>query len=472
MKRLKPTQAQIQQMTTHQRMQVYEALVSRAVLMGKLGYQYGTDRDIYQALGYPITLKYPDYAARYERQDMAKAIIDRPVEATWRGKLELVETPGGEEDTAFEKAWRALADRLGLKGRFIRLDKISQIGKYGILLLGFDGVKNGSDFASPVPPGSEHKLMYVKPFSEDNAQINAYEENTRSERFGMPTIYDVTITNTATKVSTSVRVHHSRVLHIVPELLESEYEGVPKLQPVFNRLMDLEKLTGGSAEMFWRGARPGYQAVVKDDYSLTPDVKEGLQDEFDEYEHKLRRLLMLEGVEMKALETQVESPKEHVDVIIQMISAVTGIPKRVLTGSELGELASSEDKGHWLELIEYRRKEYAGPMIVDAFVRKCQEHSILPKTSDRYTIKWEDLWSPSDKQQAEVGKTRAEAVRAWGQSPGASVLMPPRMFAKYCLGLDREEFAEFEAELEKEMIEEETEMQPQPGGGEEGEVEE
>jgi hypothetical protein len=478
MKRLKPTQAQVQQMTIQQRLEVYSALISRAQLMYKLGKQYDTDRDIYEALGYPTLLTYDDYAARYERQDMAKAVIDRPVEATWRGAVELEESPAGE-DTKFEKAWKDLVKRLKLKDKLIRLDKISQVGRYGVLLFGFDGARTETDFSSPIPIGSDHKLAYVKPFGEGNAKIDSYERDPSNPRYGLPNIYNISIYDSETGSSRDLKVHHSRVLHVASDLLESEYEGTPALRSIFNRLIDLEKLTGGSAEMFWRGARPGYQAVVKDDYTLTPEVKENLQDEYDEYEHKLRRILNLEGVELKALETQVESPKDHVDVIIQMISAATGIPKRVLTGSELGELASTQDKGAWLELIEFRRTEYAGPSIIDPFVSKCQDHGILPRLSGnkRYVIKWEDLWSPSDKDQADVGKTRAESVRAYGQSPGAVTVIPPKAFRKYCLGLDENELisleAEIETELEEEMVEEEREMAeeelgtpPQPGGGE------
>ena len=70
----------------------------------KMGFQYGGDRDLYEALGYKTILTYDDFKARYNRQDIAKAIIDRPVNATWQGDLKIVESDDDKE-TALEKGW-------------------------------------------------------------------------------------------------------------------------------------------------------------------------------------------------------------------------------------------------------------------------------------------------------------------------------------------------------------------------------
>lgn len=462
--------SQSAQLTAQERVDLFGSLMNRARLAGKLGMQYGADRDVYEALGYPTLLEYDDYNARYWRQDMAKAIIDRPVEATWRGEVTLVETPSSNgTESKLQKAWKELVERLDLKDACIRLDKVSQIGRWGVLLLGFADVSKEGDFANELPADGQVDLAYVKPFGEGNAAIKSWEENPNNPRYGLPKVYNISIYNSETKEGRTVAVHYSRILHVAPGLLESEYEGTPTLRPVFNRLMDLEKLTGGSAEMFWRGARPGYQLVVEPDFTLTQEVKDALQEEWNEYENKLRRVMQLQGAELKALQGQVETPKDHVDVIIQMISASTGIPKRILTGSERGELASSEDKGSWLELIEYRRTEFAAPRIILPFVSMCQGHGVLPQLAKgkRCAVKWEDLWSPSDKQQAEVGRMRAEAIRAYGQAPLAPSLMPPKLFLKYCMGFDDEEVAKVEAELEEMIREEEREIGRVPPMGEE-----
>lgn len=446
-------------------LQTFGALMERASLFARMGQQYGGDRDIYQALGYPDSISYDDYAARYERQDIARAVINRPVNHTWKGKLKLTES-GVMEDTEMEKAWHELELRLQLKSKFIRVDKLSSIGQYGALLLGFDDVKNIDGWKTPVTKG-KRQLLYVKPLSEGSAKIGKYVTNTKDARYGKVQTYTVefssSVANSAVQVLT---VHHSRVVHVTQELLESEIEGVPVMQAIWNRLMDLEKLVGGSAEMFWRGARPGYQGKVKDDYTISPEVQEGLEDQLDEYENNLRRMFVNEGIDLEALSPQVSDPGEHVDIQIQMISSITGIPKRVLTGSERGELSSDQDIVGWYNIVQTRREEHAEGNIIRPFVDKMIEHEILPPPSTgSYQIKWEDLFAASDKDQAEIGRVRATALREYSQNPMAPMIIPPEAFMRLMMGLDEDEIAVVRELISDNLEEEMAAIHKQLAGG-------
>ena len=247
------------------------------------------------------------------------------------------------------------------------------------------------------------------------------------------------------------------------------------MRSIWNRLMDLEKLVGGSAEMFWRGARPGYQAKTKEGYKMGTTAEAKLQTQIDEFEHKLRRMIVNEGVEFEALEQQVSDPSKHVDVLIQMISAVTGIPKRILTGSERGELASSQDETGWLSLIQTRREEYAEVSIVRPFVDMCIERGVLPGPSSEeegYDVEWLDLFSPSDKEKADVGKVRADALAVYSNNPVASLIVPPDAFFEWFLGLNEEQREKIK-ELSEDALAEELEAIKasgrQPGQGMEDE---
>jgi hypothetical protein len=444
------------------------AIMNRAALAARLGQQYGGDRDVYQALGYPDTIAFDDYYSRYNRQDIARAIINRPISYTWKGPLTITEA-GEENDTALEKAWKQLEKELKLKSKFIRLDKLSSVGDYGVLLLGFGDVVAQGDWATPAK-GTKRKLNFVKPLHQDHAKIAKYVTNPGDKRYGMVEFYDVEFQDPGGESSTTFKAHYSRVLHVTTELMESEVEGVPVLMSVWNRLMDLEKLVGGSAEMFWRGARPGYQGIMDKDATLTPLVEEGLQDQFNEYEHNQRRFIFNEGIKYEALEMQVADPDKHVDIQIQMISAVTGIPKRILTGSERGELASSQDESSWLMTIQTRREEHADPNIIRPFVDMCIEYGILPKPStEEYQVEWLDLFAPSDKDKAEVGKIRADALAVYARDPLAQLILPPDAFFEWFLGLNedqREKIKEMSDEaLKEEMaaIAEEIKNRPKPG---------
>ena len=448
--------------------QVMSEMVARASLAAKLGIQsYGGARDLYEALGYKTSLVFDDFLARYERQDIAKAIIDRPVNATWKGCLEIQEVDDDKE-TALELAWKDLDDKYGIKAKLSRVDKLSGIGCYGILLLGLNDVRTKEDFIKPVV--GFKKLMYIKPFSEGSAPISKYDEDPNSPRYGLPLIYSITInsesgTTTVSSNTTStitIDVHFSRVIHIVDDVLESEVLGAPRLEIVFNRLMDIEKIVGGDAEMFWRGARPGYSGDVDPSYQMTQTTQNDLKNQLDEYEHNLRRFLVMEGVKINPLATQVVDPTSHVDIQIQMISAAKGIPKRILVGSERGELSSGQDSDEWKEYITSRREEHAEPHIVRPFVNRCIELGILPKPkSGKYQVKWQDLFAMSEADRVKIGKDRATAIKEYTSSPADSV-MPPKAFLEFCLGLTTDQITLIEQMIAEQVNTESQAMQNQP----------
>jgi len=437
-------------------MHTLSMLVTRNNLAASLGQQYGGDRDIYQALGYPTELTYDDYTARYTRQDIAKAIIDRPVKATWQGDLEVIETDDAEV-TPFEKEWKKLNLKLKIATKLTRVDRLTGIGRYGVLLLGLDDVKQTEDFEKPIKIG-KRKLMYLKPFGESNAKISTYEDDPNNERYGLPLLYDVEVLDMASKASSVVKVHHSRMLHILDDALESEVLGIPRLEAVFNRLMDLEKLVGGDAEMFWRGARPGYQGKVDQDYQMTDDAKDDLKEQVDEYENNLRRIIVNEGVDLQALAQQIADPHNHVDVQLQMISAVTGIPKRILTGSERGELSSAQDSGEWKTFVQARREDHAEPDIIRPLIDRLIELGILPKPKETYKLKWLDLFSISEKERVEIGKGRATALREYMSNPMAESVIPPKAFMKEFLGFSADQIEQINKIRDEGLSEEEKAM--------------
>jgi len=448
--------------TVNVNLQVLSTLVARAQLNATLGNQYEGDRNLYTTLGYKNTLTWNDYYDRYDRQDIAKAVIDRPANITWQGGLSLIEV-NDAKDTKFEKAWEEISGRLGLIDKFIRVDKLCGIGEYAVLLLGFDDVKQNEDFKKKIS-GKKLNLLYVKPFSYNNAKITSYETNVNNPRYGMPLIYTLSTADAESKVMSEVQVHYTRVIHVIEDVMESDIFGVPRLKAIFNRLYDLEKIVGGDAEMFWRGARPGYAGKLDKDYMMTDDVKDALLEQVDEYEHNLRRILINEGIDLTALAQQIADPKNHVDIQIQMISAVTGIPKRILTGSERGELSSSQDSVEWNNYVTSRRLLHAEPHIIKLFIDKCIEYGILPKPKETYKIQWMDLSAISEKDRVDIGQKRATAIKEYMSMPLSELIIPVSAFMEYCLGLSQDQIEYIktlkaadetseDAELHKAMLE-------------------
>lgn len=444
MKRQRNTEMAVQTNAQVQtRLNVLSELVNRANLASRLGTMtYGGDRDMYQALGYPTNLNFIDhFLPKYLRHDIAKAIIDRPVRAAWRGDFTIQEKGSKGKKSDVEKAWDELKIKFKLHTIFMRIDKLTGIGRYGVLFLGLNDVQTNDDLVKPVM-GRSNKLVFIKPLSEGSAKIASYESDPNNKRYGQPLLYNIAISTQETS-STIIPVHHSRIIHITEDLLEDEVMGTPRLEAVFNRLLDLEKIIGGDAEMYWRGARPGFQGKVDKDFTLTPDSEKGLQDQFDEYENKLRRFLLMEGVDVKEFAQQIGDPSKNVDVQISMISAEKGIPKRVLMGSERGELSSAQDREEWNLWVQSRREEFMEPMIVRPVVDRFMEIGVLTKVSD-YIVHWDEMFAMSPTEKSEIAEKFSNAIRYYTATPAAEYIVPKRMFLKKFIGFTDEELEEAE----------------------------
>ena len=437
-------------------------LVSRQLLAQQMGFQYQGTRDIYQALGYPqeSELTYRYYYNRWDRQDIASAVIDRPVEDCWNAFLGVtdVEDP---TDSPLAKAWEDLNKRLKLTRHLMSLDKVMGIGHYAILLLGFNDVKTPQDWARPVS-GKSVKLNYVRAVSEEDAKINEFELNTANSRYGQPKFYDVSIGNRKLAhdqqtITLSAKVHHSRVIHVCHGGLDVTVYGKPRLKAIINRLVDLDKIIGGDAEMYWRGARPGYTAATQPEFEMDSGTIGDLIDQLQEYENDLRRFLTTEGVDIKALEQQLADPSSHVEIQIQAIAAQTGIPKRILVGSERGELSSTQDQGQWYKLLKSRAEDFVDVIILEPLVRRLMDFGVLPEVEEVLMI-WEDWFAPSKKEKAEVGEIRAKAIKAYAEA-FADQYMPYKVALKYLLGLDEDEVEEVLTVIEEQIMEEDTQME-------------
>ena len=444
--------------------------LSRASLALRMGQQYKGVRRVYEALGYPedseLTFSY--FLDKWDRQDIATSVINKPVNKTWSGDLNVTEEGAIEGKSTLSVEWKELDKRLKVKRELVKLDALDGIGQYSLLLFGFNDVKSKEQFERPA--GAKLKLNYIRAISEGTSKIVAWEEDSSNERFGQPKFYELEIAQPTehgnVSLLTNIKVHHSRILHIASGSLTSNVYGRSRLKSIINRLEDLEKLLGGSAEMYWRGARPGYHAKPEANYKMTTETEEALDEELDKYEHDLRRIIYAQGVDLKALDMQIADPKGHVEVQHEAIAAETGIPKRILVGSERGELSSSQDKDQWLGLIVDRRENYAEPEIFEPFLDKCMAHGILTM-HDMFTIIWSDLFAQSEKEKVDIGKVRADSLESYLKSPIAVELFPIELAIKHFLGLNKDQIEEFMKNVDAEALEEDLSMR-----GAEEEIEE
>jgi hypothetical protein len=456
-----------------------------ADMMGRYSEQYGGDRDIYDALGYDRNPDVDAYKQAYEREDIARRVVDAYPNTTWRERPEITDDEGDEEDelTPFEQDIQELFDETQALRHLKDVDRLSGIGEYGVLVYGLhddgelvdpvetgalgsdseSGVEGVAHFTALAQDRVERIFVGDDPDREDYAQPVGYEidftPNDDGENEVVPLSSvgasdnpqrgsdDVDSSPSGSRVNGREFVNADRVLHVAEDKLDSNIKGTPRLQPVWNRFNDLWKVVGAAAEMFYRGADYGLHLNAEGEVA-NPDE---LINEVMDYLHGLQPYLKTENMDVERLGGEDVDPSGPIDSILKLISGQTGIPKRMLTGSERGDLASTQDKATFYGRVAERQQQYAEPQILREFIGDMIRFGVvrLPAGSDSiedpasYTATWPNLFELNEVERAEVSSKLTGAAQS-----AAKTLMTAELFTA---GEIRQEFFGMKPEIGTEV---------------------
>lgn len=412
--------------------QLATTLINRSRFANVAGITFGGKRDLYEALGYQRQLFPMDYRSRYNRNGVAARIVECKPQDTWRGGGQLMENDDPSTDTPFETAWDELNKRLRVWPLFEKVDILAGIGRYAIIVLGAPGVME-----EPLEKCSAQELKYLSVYAEEDAVVAEFETDQFNERYGLPKIYNITRTAVKTTAGTSTvttkgpgkRVHWSRVQHVADGLLDDQVYGTPRLERCWNLLDDLEKVTGGGAEAFWKRADGGLQLDLDPMMDLDDAAVEEMKQQTEDYVHGLKKVVRTRGMSMNRLGSDVANFKDPVDSVISQISAGTGIPQRVLMGSEQGKLAADQDSIKYYRSIEARRLAFAETHVVRPFVNRMIELGVLPPSKE-YVVQFSQIRTMDDDEKALLASKWAQL----NTLPGGIVVLPNEIRER-CLGL-------------------------------------
>lgn len=416
----------------------------------------------------------PTDGAKPVPPDTGEAEPGEPVDAELKMGLE-----AEQEGSAFEEAWEQVGKDLcesgyykGEEGHPVweyleRADILSGIGRYGVIVLGIDDKKALSEplTLADVKPTMEReslgvnaatgeeefktkavyskkdqekgkevsrKLLFLRVLDESQAPITDWDTNQKSTRYGKPLMYSITISGSmnnssgaaeaasrgasdVTDQSSTHRVHWTRVVHLADNLKSNESLGLPRMQQVYNRLYDLHKLYGGSAEMFYQGAFGGI--VLETHPQLGGDVDidvEGVRQALANRRTGLQRDLLVPGMHANSLAPTVADPTAHIDAQLQAICIRLGVPKRVFEGSERGELSSNQDIRQWYGKVKKRQNRYNTPKVVVPFINRLIQIGVLP-VPEQFYVYWPDVSSVTDLERADIAVKKTEAITKYIQ---------------------------------------------------------
>jgi hypothetical protein len=468
-------------------------------------------RDVNAECGYPETegMLVKDYRQMYERESVGTRVVELEPMESWQIKPEVYEDEDEEVETDFELSWLHVCDNLNQEKEseektswfeaepkthpiweyLKRVDILSGIGHFGVLLIGID---DGKDLKEPIegfqsnvvynadtaelsekkmdakeepeeeeaedkeeeepakePPKTKYKLLYLRAFDEDLVEINTYDTEPSSPRYGQPTMYTVTINDPLNNhqsgigINTqSIEVHWSRIIHVTDNIGSSELFSAPRMRSVWNRLLDLRKIYGSSGEGYWQGAFPGISLETHPQLGgdVTIDATSTRKTMYD-YTNSLQRYIALSGMSAKTLSAQIVDPNPQIGACIDAICIKLRCPKRIFLGSERGELASTQDKDTWDARIKARREDYLTHRLIVPFINRLIRIGVLAEPKTGFKVDWEQEQVETAAEKATTAKTITEALVAY-VSGGVDALMEPLDFLVRVVGIPADEAEE------------------------------
>lgn len=387
-------------------------LPSRSGMARLFGLMFGGRRSIIEALGYESEVTYQHCLEKYKRQGVFSRIVNAYPDALWSrppliiGNENLDIAVNGKVDEEGNTVTDGFAQTVSLYHYLNRADRLAGLGKYSVLLLGFDDVTRSDDLRFPVAVSGTRKLNFVQAYGYGDLSVSTYTTDPSSDNFGLPELYSVKVRMTDTRLET-MDVHHSRIVHIADTLADNEIMGYPIGERVYNECDDLLKVSGGGAESVWLGSYKGLQFDVDKEMHFTQDQAKELRAEIEEYVNGLRRAIRTRGVNIKDIGSDNINVSPMFNVIVSLISTATGMPQRIFIGSEQGKLASEQDRQNWACRVDERRELHAEPRILRPLIKKCQSAGALP--DGRYELEWPDAYIQSP---LERGQTSAQVARS------------------------------------------------------------
>lgn len=416
--------------------------------------------------GYPLSVDVTNLKNAYLRGDIARRVVELYPSESWSEDPDIYETEDEDRVTRFEQGVLDIDEKFNLLATIERADILSGIGQFGIILLGIDDnrpleqpVEGFDEKTGTIKPSPGRKLIYMRPFDETFVEIKEWEANEASPRYGQPTVYSIkfdsefeagtskivpTADPSARVTSIGDRgVHWTRIIHLADNRGNSDVYGMPRLEVVYNRILDLKKIVSGSAEMFWKA---GWQGVAIEAPLYAPNGAsisldfDSIKEQFLLYEESFQKYIALQGAEIKTLNPGISDPSAHVEVQLLLIATALACPLRIFKGAEVGQLASGQDIIAWNKRMSKRRKKYVTPYVIRPVINRLISLGVLPAPSSgasdsdtkgnrpgevdtpRYFVDWPDLNTPSDEDKASVAQKMTDAISKYIASGGDQVI--------------------------------------------------
>lgn len=386
--------------------------------------------NFYADYGYPLSLTFENYHQAWERNGLAKAGIERPIETCWQEFPRLVEFEDTHDKTQLEKEIAKAFEKLQFWSNLSEADKYSRVGEYSGVIFRF---RDNQAFDQPVTAvsGGLEGIAEIIPAWQGQLTADEFFQDVNQENYGQVSMY--TFNESAVKTSNGktqvrqMRVHPDRV-HIWSR--NSTIWGVPSLKAGWNDLLTCQKLIGAGGEGFWKNAKAAPVLEVEKDANLNQlatmlgSTIANLPDKLDEiiadYQKGFDKMLMLQGMKASPQSITMPDPKEFMNNALMSYAASLSIPLKILVGSQTGERASTEDAKEWNKTCNSRRTNFIRPNIM-RIIERLVKYKILPEKD--WFLLWGDLTEATTAEKVGIAKSMADIQKVY-EGSGQQVFTP------------------------------------------------
>ena len=423
-----------------------EAVMDYGRSLFKRGVSYGgEDEGLHRTwlnCRYPTRLTFGMFYNMYARNSVASRVIETYPDYCWTARPQVLDKGGHTSRfsravlDAFLKHYK-LMDGIdqSLLSSMKQLDVLGGVGGESLMVFGF---RDNKRLSEPVEYMKDMEIAWIKILHNGQFNVDSrYGDDKDPENFGDVEMYITTQFNTeelnfANHIAPNIKIHASRCVHFKEG--NNLSFGTSRIQKCYNQLLDITKLAGASAEVYFLGAFSGLSVEVEPEARLDEEVMTSMKDEISKYFEGLARSMVFGGAKAKLLYPAIVSPKDHFDLQVTMVSIATGIPRRFLTGAEAAKLASQQDSLNWTERVSIRRDAMVSPRIVTPVVKRLIMAGVVPLPRDyEFTVTWPKAESITTSERSNASRHMTAAFTEYF-STGMSDVLSFNTYLTYVCG--------------------------------------
>ena len=365
--------------------------------------------------GYAVNPTFTDMLQAYERHPAAHGAVHRLLDKCWQ-ELPRIKSPASDEVTPWEQRVNAILRSTQAWAKLRDLDRRNMVGRYAAIIY---RVADSKSLREPLERAS--RLVDLVPLYEDQLRVTMWDSDTTSATYGLPLMYQyqsrrVQTGDTQGQPIEWADVHPSRVQILAEGSVADMFDGVPMLRAGFNSLVDLEKISGGSAESYLKNSARTLVFQYDRDTAVQAIGENGervsVRQAHEEQARALNRnqdsSIVMQGGTAQTLQTSTHDPEPSFVVAANLFAASVRIPFVILFGQQTGRLASDEDKADFAARAKSRQSNELTPML-EQFIRRMQAAGIIE--AGEFEIEWPPLDAPGDKDKLEILKGMTAAMR-------------------------------------------------------------